>query len=139
MNRRDMIVRGLQSLAAIPLFQRIGYATEVINDRAPKCSMLYPSDLNAQYEVVWTGWKPDGYSGEYVGQWMAMSLDYPSRLNCYASYPGSEGTYNRGDFFDIGLRLGQDLIGLQTTEDEKVRACQETLARLMDVVHSQGE
>lgn len=73
------------------------------------------------YGLFWTGWKESQYSVDLAGQWAAWPLiEYPE-YGYYASYPGGEGKFCKGQSFDPCIKNGQDCIGWIGSDSEEVR------------------
>lgn len=64
-----------------------------------------PDFLVGPWRIKWTGFKmstPPDRSTRLVGQWVAYPVnDSIDQRYFYASSPGQQGIYNKGDFFSI--------------------------------------
>lgn len=82
--------------------------------------------------IQWTGWIPDGDIS--VGQWLAGATHIHPIRTFYASYPGGEGEFRKGDHFDISLRDGQDppVWGSHSDQHHGVKEAFQRLIKLLD-------
>lgn len=94
-----------------------------------------PREVQMAYKgftLRWSGWIGDINRPRYCGHW--VGVDKETDMLVYASYPGKEGQFVRGDAFDITQVSPQIEITLETPEATKNYAQYECLDRLHRVI-----
>lgn len=125
MKRRSFI----QSLLAVPV---VGALAKVATSQP---SPTLPRDIQTVYKgftLMWSGWIGHQDHPRYYGHWLGVNKK-TDRL-VYASYPGKEGTFQRGCNFVITRVAPQIEITSETPEDVKEQARMECLNRLIRVI-----
>lgn len=89
------------------------------------------------FHLFWTGWKGAENTDVLVSQWCGYEKGNkrdPNQRLFYASYPGSEGPYFRGEIFDISVKEGQIAPTQRISKAELEKFSIETLQRLMRLI-----
>jgi len=91
-----------------------------------------------RWHISWTGWKENPDNDTLVGQWLAW--DMRDRRYFYASVPGGEGEYQRGECFSIDPegKPGQFRITHKTPLGSALDAYQKGYERLLKVLEDHG-
>jgi hypothetical protein len=88
--------------------------------------------------LLWTGWKEVPNQDILVGQWVSNLSGIGARLEdgglFSASYPGAEGKYFPGQFFDTSFKETQTPVMRLHTEEQKEEFRLEALQRIMKVI-----
>lgn len=78
---------------------------------------------------------PEDPTLTYTAQWVACNTkEPPDDKWAFASYPGAQGVYQPGDYFDVWDRHGQSLITNATSEVDRAAAQAECFERLKLVI-----
>ncbi len=126
MKRRSFI----QSLLAIPV---VGAMARIALPSAHEVPL--PRNWQMDYKgfaLRWSGWIGDVNRPRYCGHWVGVNKETNTLI--YASYPGREGEFKRGDAFDIIRVSPQIEITLETSEALKTSAQSECLQRIIRVI-----
>ncbi|SRR6266516_5163854 len=101
-----------------------------------------PISHDLRWHIHWTGWKGncdrDGHTLDdtLVGQWLAW--DRKEKRYFYASVPGGQGEYKRGDNFDIEPKTGQTRIARLTPLGTALDMYEEGYQRLLKALENTG-
>ncbi len=72
----------------------------------------------------------DQIKGQFFGQWLAYKDTDPKIPLAYASAPGGEGVYRKGDLLNIGIYPGQKILTMESPQEDFETAREEALNRL---------
>lgn len=64
-------------------------------------------DRYKAFQIEFRGWFGLAESDAECGQWLCATIDSQPIRTFYASYPGGEGEFHKGDSFDVAARTGQ--------------------------------
>ena len=89
-----------------------------------------------RWDIHWTGWKGSTLDDALVGQWLAW--DRRDERYFYASVPGGQGEYKKGDAFDIQPGVNQVRITRDTPLGTALDMYEKGYQRLLKVLEDQG-
>lgn len=124
MNRRNFLKKSLITSAVVGT--AVSTSTSLTKEETSHVchvGLIICKEHFLGYHLTWTGWKRATGCNLVAAQWVAYPINKEDKSlpNFYASVPGAEGTFQKGDTFDLTRQFYHPIEVLDCTlPDEEI-------------------